>query len=65
MPSSVIPTPSRAGKARHCRTSSERPSIEPLFDVTHLKDFTYVSESKTSISRRAASEALTYLRKYF
>ena len=43
MPSSVNPTPSRAGKARHYRPSSERPGIEPLFDSTHSKDLTYLS----------------------
>jgi hypothetical protein len=43
MPSSVIPTPHRAGKARHYSTSSERPGIEPLFDLHYSKDLTYLS----------------------
>jgi DNA-binding transcriptional ArsR family regulator len=43
MPSSVIPTPARAGKARHYHPSSERPSVEPLFDSLGSKDLTYLS----------------------
>jgi DNA-binding transcriptional ArsR family regulator len=35
------PAPARA---RHYHTSSERPSIEPLFDALYSKDLTYLSK---------------------